>query len=150
MQRDKHIEKAFPKISHNYKITSPIDNKYNCIAFAAGDNSKYWWPAKFYWPDEITATEDLNSFIACFKLLGYAKCEMNSDFEPGYEKVAIYIDPDGKPTHAAKQFADGNGLWKSKLGSYKDIEHTLDGLSGWSSYGSYGHIAIILKRKVSD
>lgn len=122
MSRDKMIESAFPKIGAHYKITSPVDHKYNCIAFAAGDSSKWWWPNVFYWPAGILSNEDLNSFITCFKSLGYEECEMNSDFEPEYEKVAIYVNPENKPTHAAKQFADGNGLWKSKLGFYKDKE----------------------------
>ena len=148
MSRDKLIERAFPKIRTHYKITSPEDYKYNCIAFAAGDTNKHWWPKALYWPEGIPSTEDLNSFIACFKSLGYEECEMNGNFEPGYEKFAIYVSPDNKPTHVSRQFADGNGLWKSKLGIYKDIEHSLDGLSGWYSYGSYGHVAIILKRKV--
>lgn len=148
MTRDEKIDFVFPRINLNYKITSLIDHKYNCIAFAAGDSSKWWWTKIYYWTDGVPVIEDLNSFIACFESLGYKECELNSNLESGYEKVAIYVAPDGKPTHAAKQFADGKGLWKSKLGPYKDIEHTLEGISGWFSYGSYGHIAIVLKRKV--
>lgn len=150
MSKNSNIEKNFPEIGTDYKITSPINKNHNCIAFAADDYTKYWWPKKFYWPPEISEREDLNSFIACYKLFGYEECGMNSNFEIGYDKVAIYVDPNGKPTHAAKQFANENGKWKSKLSWYFDIEHTLEGLSGWFHSGSYGNVAIILKRKAKE
>lgn len=143
--RDAYIESRFPQLS-SYTIKSPIDDKYNCIAFAADDNTKWWWPrAPFYWPQDIPEKEDLDSFVACYKSIGYKECRLNSKFEKGYEKVAIFVDPNGIPTHAAKQDADGKGLWKSKLGRHMDIEHTLKGISG--TY-SYGNVTIILKRKV--
>jgi len=91
MSRDKLIERAFPKIRTHYKITSPEDYKYNCIAFAAGDTNKHWWPKALYWPEGIPSTEDLNSFIACFKSLGYEECEMNGNFEPGYENLPFML-----------------------------------------------------------
>jgi len=144
-QRDSFIESIFPNIGTDYTIISPITPNYNCIAFAADDYSKYWWPQRFYWPDGIPANEDLESFIECYKLLGYKECFMDSNFEEGYEKVAIYCTPSGRPTHAAKQIT--NEIWKSKLGPYYDIEHKLEGLNGWINDQSYGYVACILKRK---
>lgn len=146
--RDAYIESLFPQLT-SYNIKSPIDDNYNCIAFAADDNTKWWWPKDpYYWPTDIPEKEDLDSFIACYKLLGYKKCGLNSKFEKGYEKVAIFIDTNGTPTHVAKQDSDDKGLWKSKLGRYVDIEHSLEGISGTSHQYSYGNVAVILKRKV--
>ena len=146
--RNSYIESLFPQLT-SYNIISPIDDKYNCIAFAADDNTKWWWPrTPYYWPGDIPEREDLDSFVACYRSLGYKECRLNSKFEKGYEKVAIFVDSNGIPTHAAKQDSDGNGLWKSKLGRYKDIEHTLEGISGTSNKSSYGNVAVILKRKV--
>jgi hypothetical protein len=62
--------------------------------------------------------------------------------EDDVEKIAI--DTDGaKPTHAARQLADGT--WTSKLGQAEDICHqTLDALAG----GLYGNVAQIMSRQV--
>lgn len=60
--------------------------------------------------------------------------------EQGYEKVALYVDHDGKPTHAARQLPTGR--WTSKLGKIEDIEHELEGIAG----SVYGSVAKILKR----
>lgn len=39
------LEEAFPNLTAgNYRITSEPDRDYNCIAWAAGDNRKCWWP----------------------------------------------------------------------------------------------------------
>jgi len=145
-ERDFLIEGRFPAISTNYRITSSFDENYNCIAFAADDTTRVWWPGR-YWPDGVPEKVDLDSFIACYKSIGYQDCFMDSNFEPGYEKIAIFVGPFGYPTHAAKQSSDGNGLWKSKLGAYKDIEHTIVGISGIFHKESYGNVAAILKRK---
>ena len=128
-ERDHFIEQAFPAIGNNYQIASPKDVNYNCIAFAADDNTKWWWPGR-YWPSDIPERVDLDSFITCYKSLGYEECGLNSKYEKSYEKVAIFVDPNGNPSHAAKQNAEDKGLWKSKLGEYKDISHTIKGISG--------------------
>jgi hypothetical protein len=147
MSRDIFIESTFPNIGTNYKITSPQDEYHNCIAFAGDDYDHWWWPNHLFWPAGIPEEETLAAFIACYKSIGYEECGLNSDFEDGFEKVAIYTNPGGTPTHAAKQFA--NGVWKSKLGRYHDIEHTLEGISGWFRPNSYGNVAAILKRKIN-
>ncbi|HEC43760.1 MAG TPA: hypothetical protein ENI20_13130 [Bacteroides sp.] len=145
---DSFIESCFPHIS-SYNIKSPIDYKYNCIAFAANDTTKWWWPkAPYYWPPDVPEKEDLASFIACYESLGYVVCGLNSKYKKCYEKVALFVDSYGNPTHAAKQDAENKGIWKSKLGKYKDIEHTLKDISGTYNQYSYGNVAIILKRKV--
>ena len=67
-------------------------------------------------------------------------------YEEGFEKVAIYIDTHGKPTHAARQLS--SGIWTSKLGQLEDIEHSkLDDITG-SQYGSVGVILKRLKKPV--
>lgn len=75
-------------------------------------------------------------------MFGYSISE-NEELETDYEKIAIYINPDTERViHAAKQIESGK--WTSKLGPYKDIEHTLDSLTGQD----YGIVAIIMKRKI--
>lgn len=137
-------QQIFPNIlTEGYEITSPQTIDYNCIAWAAGDDSKWWWPDKdfqYYWPEDLPREETMEVFIGLFEMFGYTLCE-NSDLEEGVEKVAIYINQN-IVTHAAKQLPSGK--WTSKIGSGHDIEHALTGLHS-SGYGTVGQF---LKRKV--
>lgn len=137
------IEKEFPNLLiEGYVITSPATVEYNCIAWAAGDTEKYWWPDPLeigYWPSDIKRDVTLNAFIKAYKLLGYKTCD-NRVYEKGYEKIAIFVK-DNKPTHAARQLNSGH--WTSKLGCCEDIEHfTLDGIEN----ETYGSAVVFLKR----
>ena len=138
------IATAFPSLTpSNYRITSPESPEYNCIAWAAGTDERWWWPDNqytAYWPDGIPREETLAAFIQAYSVEGYVPCDA-SDYESGFEKIAIYSDEHGKPTHAARQMQTGR--WTSKLGRYEDIEHNkLDDLSG----SNYGTVAVIMKR----
>jgi hypothetical protein len=127
------IEMQFPQlVSEGFNITSNIDPKYNCIAWAAEDNNRFWWPiGRTYRPANCPRVLDMSSFKLAFEALGYNECA-DGNHEGGYKKVAIY-EKDGKPTHAARQLPDGT--WTSKLGKEEDISHTLHGLDA-SSYGA--------------
>ncbi len=138
------IEKSFPNLqSTGYSITSPATIDYNCIAWAADDIEAWWWPDPLkenYWTPEIPRAINIKTFIRAFELLGYTVCN-NPEYENDLEKITIYADSKGKPTHAARQLSSGK--WTSKLGTLEDIEHhTLDSLAG----PHYGSLAIILKR----
>lgn len=133
-----------------FKITSPKDAQYNCIAFAADDQTRWWWSVgNKYWLKGVPKTESPKSFILAFQKLGYKICE-SADLEEGFEKVAIYTrtiaapnSPKGTTTHMAKQLPDGR--WKSKLGKLEDIEHnTLESICG----KAYGEVKHILKRPI--
>lgn len=138
----KLIEEIFPALqSGGYDITSPATKEYNCIAWAAGDSETWWWPNKdCFWPPAIPQEETLDVFIKVYEAFGYSRCD-SDNYEDGVEKVAIYVDSEGTPTHAARQLS--NGRWTSKLGKLEDIEHnTLEGLAG----SEYGTVAVIMKR----
>ena len=142
------IENYFPRLRvGDYQITSPESEAYNCIAWAAGQSDLWWEPDPFdlyFWPPEAPRNLTLGAYVKAFGVLGYVPSQ-NSDLEPGFEKVAIYTDLMGKPTHAARQLPSGN--WTSKLGELEDIEHeTLDCLSG----SSYGSVALLLKRPIQQ
>lgn len=138
------IESAFPKLTKdNYSISSPETPEYNCIAWAICDTEKWWWPDAndiYYWPINAPREETLKAFIAAYETLGYTIYH-NAEYEEGFEKIAIYVDSNGKPTHAARQLESGD--WTSKLGQSEDIKHkTLSLLEGYS----YGTVTVILKR----
>jgi hypothetical protein len=136
------LDQFFPQLVHTgYQIMSPRSTEYNCIAWAAGEQDRWWWPDDnniYYWPTDAPREETMPAFITAYQTLGFAPCD-DATLEPGSEKVAIYALA-GKPTHVARQLSDGR--WISKLGNCEDIEHTLDGLTGQV----YGEVAQILRR----
>ena len=133
------LHQRFPALGQ-FRITSPATSDYNCIAWAAADTGRWWWPNPFsYWPKEAPNQVTLSAFQAAFRSQGYEVCE-DSSVEEGYEKVALYT-LDGEPKHAARQLP--NGRWTSKLGPWKDIEHeTPESLEG----PEYGMLAVIMRR----
>lgn len=134
----------FPELDNNLDITSPSTPDYNCIAWAAGDITQWWWPSlvngkHFYWPEGVEKKETLECFIKAFKGLGYVVCD-SCELEDKYERIAIFTDASNTPTHAARQ--EASGKWISKIGNHFDIKHNLEGLCG----EHYGNVAVIMKR----
>jgi hypothetical protein len=141
------LARIFPRLeSATYEVTSPEDLEYNCVAWAAGpaEIRRRWWPAPspfYYWPVE-PREETVAGFVKAFGRLGFSVCD-TADLEPGFERLAIYADETGAPTHIARQLPTGH--WTSKLGELEDIEHlTLEQLSG----SDYGQAVQFLKRKL--
>lgn len=125
-----------------FTLTSRESDEYNCIAWAASDTTRWWWPSPdAYWPKEVPLTETVASFVAAFQTPGFQPCGFIETLEEGFEKVAIYASVDGRPTHMARQTE--NGSWTSKLGEGCDIEHhSLGGVEGTV----YGRAVQMLKR----
>jgi hypothetical protein len=142
MEARESLEREFLKLrDERYLVTSDSTDEYNCIAWAANDSERWWWPhPDAYWPIGIPRIETLDNFIRAFQTLGYEPCE-DGALEAGYTKVAIYLNSQGRPTHMARQLpSDG---WTSKLGEAWDIEHqTVQGVEG----NSYGRVGQYLKK----
>jgi hypothetical protein len=143
---DRYKENEFPNLAATeYRVTSPPTRRYNCFAWAAGESEQWWNPLEpenpYYWINGVPAELTISAFIQAYRTLGYEPCD-RADLEPGFEKIAIYATPDGEPTHAARQLA--NGQWTSKLGRWEDIEHELEGLV----CEMYGSVKQILQRPI--
>ena len=141
------IERTFPGLrGRGYQVTSPPDDRYNCIAWAAGDTTDWWWPDEAdnpdsaHWPPGVPRMQTLEAFREAFATLGYGVCD-HDQLEPGYEKVALFALA-AVPKHAARQLP--NGRWTSKLGPMEDIEHALHDLTGMV----YGSVVLVMKRSV--
>jgi hypothetical protein len=131
--------KCFPQLdTGHFEITSPPTIDYNCIGFAAGDETHWWQPGQ-HWPlcePKLT----LESYVATFEKLGYKACK-SRDLEKKFEKVAIFMcGNDIDSIHMSRQLP--TGIWKSKCGSSYDIEHALSGLEG----GMYGDVIMTMRR----
>ena len=139
----------------NFLITSPETPNYNCVAWAAEEDSRWWWPdtmGDYYWPTQVPRDNTVEAYLGAFRTLGYEPCD-NVILEMGFKKIAIYVGDDGKPTHIARQLNNGN--WTSKLGSSIDVEHDFfpkwsDAMIGLSYYrlSDYGKIGAILKKPI--
>ncbi len=133
--------------------TSDRTPDYNCIAWAAGKVDEWWWPwdiSGYTWPKgnglrfELPNQETLENFVLAFKGLSYKDSD-NALIEDGFEKVAIFTDPNGRPKHAARSLP--NGVWTSKLGQAEDIQHpTLHSIEGIT----YGKATYFLKRRIQN
>lgn len=133
----------FPRLNRRpkpFKITSPEDVQYNCIAWALGTFDRFWWPKnpQTFWPlgcpDEVT----IPAFKALFATFGYKPCD-DGRLESRYEKIALYAKGN-VPTHAARQIE--NGRWSSKCGKSVDIEHKAKDLEG----PQYGEVVMYFRR----
>ena len=135
------VADAFPRSTAAHcRRTSLADVTYNCVAWAAGDTSR-WWQSGVYWPVPTSRTDyGIGSLERALQSLGYEVCRDES-LEPDFEKVAIY----GFGffyTHAARQLP--NGKWTSKLGKAEDIEHdSPDDIAG----GIYGEVVQFMRRR---
>ena len=132
----------FPQLAGSSATrTSDPDEGYNCIAWAAEDNERIWWPVQHgaWWPVEpIPPEPTVDAFVRGFRELGYEPVR-DGEHDPSIEKLAIYVK-DGEVTHMARQLA--NGRWTSKIGKNVDIEHPLDALEN----GDYGSVHSFLGR----
>jgi hypothetical protein len=116
----------------NCEITSPATARYNCLAWATGNNRQWWDPNPLYrWPKDVPREISLDAFLALYEKQGFAIC-IGGQVEKDFEKIAIFakkIDGRTIPTHAARQLESGE--WTSKLGPCEDITHkTVDAVKG--------------------
>lgn len=141
--------------SAKHAITSDRSRKYNCIAWTAGRDDRWWWPispdqpfGSYYWPSEVPREVSIQAFLRAFEGLGYKECR-NSEVEEGFEKIALFardgLSGQPVPTHAARQLP--NGHWTSKLGRREDIVHrNVHDVSG----PAYGNPVKFMKRKITE
>ncbi len=138
----------FPNFkNYPYTDTSKENDDYNCIAYACGIDTLWYWPPPYagnkrtqFWPSNVPASLTIESFIKLFESFNYQLCSDDS-LEEGFLKVAIF-EKEGMPKHAARQLPDGS--WTSKLGMDIDISHSIKGMNG----GFYGDATTFLKRSV--
>ena len=134
---------AFPTLSREgFQIVAQPSDKYNCIAYAAGDFHN-WWDNNLvrYWPAHAARSSGVESLVEVFAGLGFERCE-DGRSEDGIQKIALYANSAGDWTHAAVQ--QPNGRWRSKMGGGPLIEHhSPESLSD----GPYGKVHCIMRRK---
>jgi len=140
------FQQKFPLLTQDtFRPDSPPTPAYNCIAWAAGDDTVWWEPSQDgFWPPGVPRELSVAAFVAAFGTLGYVVCPSDVP-ESDFEKIALYADFTQRPTHAARQLPDGT--WTSKLGRNVDIVHSdprvLQG-------PEYGHVVQFMRRRKSS
>jgi hypothetical protein len=126
-------QRHFPHLdTGNCEITSKATSAYNCIAWAAGNDKRWWDPNEsYYWPFGVPREVSIDAVLQVYERLGFSICNDGS-LEAGLDKIAIFVKEHGAirvPTHAARQLDSGE--WTSKLGPAEDITHkTVDAVRG--------------------
>lgn len=126
----------FPDLKRgvNAEKTSDESDAYNCIGWALGDEENWWCHLPDgTWPPSVPRSPKIEALVAVFELHRYEKCS-DGNPEPGFEKVALFVMPNGEWSHAARQRPAGG--WMSKLGPYEDIRHDAPDLVCGVEYGS--------------
>lgn len=133
------VQRTHVHLGESFVVTSLPDEAYNCVAWAAKDTEKNWWPFGEWWPQSVERRTALDCFVQVFRELGYEVCD-DGELEDGFEKVAIFTH-NGRPTHMARQLPSGK--WTSKSGTLYDIALAeLQGLSG----GKIGKVDCFMKK----
>ncbi len=133
------LDEVFPGLAGTaFRTTSPPDPGYNCVAWAAGDTTKWWEPdpwEEYYWPPSAPRKYTVQAYQAAFESLGYA-LSPDGARDDNRERIAIFLK-EGIPRHVSRRLADRT--WTSKLGQNIDISHELNALCG-DLYGSVDSI----------
>jgi hypothetical protein len=123
--------------------TSQATPKHNCIAYAFGDTTRWWWPKRpFYWPTAAPSEVTVHAFEQLLAHKGYRESATEQP-EDGKHKIALFVTADGRPTHMASQLKTGR--WSSKIGQNVDVEHDLADLFG----PQYGGLHKVYERVLS-
>jgi hypothetical protein len=140
----KDWEAYFPNLPGKWIETSLPTTDYNCFAFAAGDETRWWDPLPpglYYWPPNIPRGHQLEHFQRAYETEGFRRCA-DGNLVDGIEKIAIFLNAYGGVEHAARQESDGK--WKSKIVGFEDICH--DDLHALSN-GDYGDPRCFMERE---
>ena len=138
----RRLIRDFPKlVDEEFEIICPASDRYNCVAYAAGDTGQPWSDEpEDYWPPQVARNPSIAGLENLFRWLGFKKCN-GPKLEASYQKVALYASQ-GLWTHAALQMP--NGRWRSKLGIGVLIEHR----TPLSVTGDlYGNVYLCMRKK---
>jgi hypothetical protein len=95
----------FPNLhAGNHTQTSPVDTRYNCFAWAMGEQRMVWDPSApkdAWWPIGVPRVPSVDNFVSAFATRGYRLCP-DGNHEEGFEKISISVK-NGVVQHAARR-----------------------------------------------
>ena len=132
------LERWFPGLEGtDWKITSPEDDGYNCLAFALGFQDLFIDPSSTdgtVWAADVPYVNTIEAYLDWFRR-GGLELTVNEAVD-GRFRVAIFAND--TPQHFAVQLPTGG--WISKLGKSFDVVHPLRALEGVL----YGRVAAVM------
>lgn len=139
MENKEYYKKLFPLLIDYELLPNSESISYNCISHTVGIKSEIIWPEPNdrSWPVERELNK--NAFDNFYEYHGFEKCYLDFSYDPGYIKVALYIN-NNKPTHACIQYDDK--YWESKVGQLGIIRHDLFEIED----NIYGQVVQIYKK----
>lgn len=74
---EKDLTAAFPNLADEaFEILSPPSTRFNCVAYAAGDQTQNWdYEEDSYWPPWASRNDKLGNLVAVFAGLRYELCD---------------------------------------------------------------------------
>jgi hypothetical protein len=148
-----YIRQTFPNFPRRgFCKTSEATSEYNNFAWAAGDDTQIWAPlnlGSFYWPDNVVKGNTLREFTQLYRSIGYRDTRLDdTEYEQNVEKIALYINTQGKVLHVARQLSSEK--WTSKILGHEDISHKAYNFLEYDTH-SFGRVAKIMRReKLAD
>src|SRR5262245_58321372 len=88
------LKSDFPTLGDNFFLNSSASGRYNCIAWAVGDETKWWEPStdpRHHWPTDIPKDPSLGTITSLLKKYRFLTCA-SMQLSPRTEKVAIYCE----------------------------------------------------------
>lgn len=121
----------YDAIAYSWEYEGPVDDDYNCLAYAIGNTSSWVWP----WGANNPNSDQVDAAMSSW---GYDAYFYGSPFAPD---VISYVDDanytgtdDDEVVHFAKAFSDGTII--SKWGQLELIKS--DSWSPFKTSGGYG------------
>lgn len=144
---EQRILELCPNAAGKFRKTSERTRRYNCYAWALGDDTIQWIPGgdsvTSRWPPGAPRDLAVASVVRAFEQMGFVREGEGMEAILEAERIALFVDADGDVIHLARRLP--SGTWTSKMGTWEDIEHDdLEALVG----GEYVRVAAVL-RKVS-
>ncbi len=133
-------------IDVDWETASDPTPRYNCFGFVM--KQFRWWQAPIFidgvvqfpthhWPEGIPTDGAVDSYVKAAETEGFS---VSTD--PGWNErletiMLYYTEKNREFQHAARQKSPG--FWVSKIGSWSDIEHPIDGLD-MMAYGTGAYL----------
>lgn len=85
------LELRFPGLRGvEWRITSKATRRYNCIAWAIGENHRRWDGVDGYWPNSLPRDTSIVTLVKAYMTKGFEVCQADGHvYDPEYDKIVL-------------------------------------------------------------
>src|SRR5438132_2791154 len=75
-----------------WKLTSRETKRYNCLAWAIGENHRRWEAGNGFWPNNIERDLSIVTLVRAYMTRGFVACPEadGRTYRPEYETIVLY------------------------------------------------------------